>query len=358
MKNQTLGVLKMSNVGIIGLGKMGKLHMKNCFHLDGIRVVAVADSSRKNVEYARSFGIGNVFSNYHDFLDRNREVDTVIICLPNNLHFECIKLALEAGMNVFTEKPIATTVSKAKEIVDLAKRSGSKFMVGHNMRFLDAVTSMKDRLEKGYLGDLEVLTIEEVINGPFHPHVVPTPVPEWWFAREKSGGGVLLDLGYHLFDLYRYIAGEAKAIFCDLDYKYNLAVEDSAIVILNSGNHVKGIINVGWYQVVIFPKYNFRLIMHGTSGYLSSEDLIPRDTRKHAIKEGLKNVVRRMLKRKIHPLSYTYFYESYFKEMKHFFHCINNDMEPEVSALDGLETIKLIEDSYKLFSNTCRGGEI
>jgi len=348
----------MSSVGIIGLGKMGKLHMKNCPHIDGIRVEAVADFSRKNLEYARSFGIRNVYSDYHELLNKNPKVDTVIICLPNNLHFECIKSALEAGTNVFTEKPIATTVSEAKEIVRLTKKSGSKFMVGHNMRFLDAVIRMKNRLEKGHIGDLQVLTIEEIINGPFHPHVVPTPVPEWWFDRTKSGGGVLLDLGYHLLDLYRYIAGDAKVVFCDLDYKYNLAVEDSAIVIVGSGDHVKGIINIGWYQIVIFPKYNFRLIMHGTSGYLSSEDLTPKNIHKHAIKEGLKNVVRGMLKRKIHPLSYTYFYESYFKEMKYFFDCIKNDMEPAVSAEDGLKTIKLVEDSYKSFLTKHSGGKI
>jgi len=339
------------------LGKMGKLHMKNCFHLDGVRVVAVADSSRKNLEYAKSFGVKNLYSNYGELLNKNPKVGTVIICLPNNLHSECVKRALEAEINVFTEKPIATTVSEAKEIVGLAKKSGSKFMVGHNMRFLDAILTMKDRLENGHIGDLEVLTIEEIINGPFHPHVVPTPVPEWWFDGAKSGGGVLLDLGYHLFDLYRYIAGDAKVLFCDLDYKYNLAVEDSAIVVLDSGDHVKGIINTGWYQIVIFPKYNFRLIMHGTSGYLSSEDLMPKKILNHAMKEGLKNVVRRVLKRKIHPLSYTYFYESYFKELSHFFHCVKNDAEPKVTAEDGLETIKLIEDAYKLFSKK-HGDEI
>jgi len=347
----------MSNVGIIGLGKMGRLHMRNCFHLDGVKVAAVADSSHRNLRYASSIGIRDLYSDYHELLE-NSNVDAVIICLPNNLHFECIKLALETGMNVFAEKPIATTISEAKEIVKLTQKSGSKFMPGHNMRFFDATIKMKDKLEKGYLGDLEVLTIEEIINGPFHPHVVPTPVPEWWFDKKRSGGGVLMDLGYHLLDLYRYIAGDAKVIFCNLDYKYNLPVEDSAIAILDSGTHVKGIINVGWYQIVIFPKYNFRVIMHGTSGHLSSEDLTPRNMSMYAVKEGLKNVARRMLKRKIHPLSYTYFYESYFKEMQHFFHCIKKDLAPEVSAEDGLRTIELIEDSYKLFSKTLGGDEV
>ncbi len=346
----------MSNVGIIGLGKMGRLHMKNCFHLDDVKVAAVADSSKRNLKYASSIGIKDLYSDYHELLE-NSNIDTVIICLPNNLHFESIKLALESGLNVFAEKPIAATASEAKEIVRLTQKVESKFMPGHNMRFFDATIKMKDQLEKGYLGDLEVLTIEEIINGPFHPHVIPTPVPEWWFDKTKSGGGVLMDLGYHLLDLYRYIAGDAEIIFCNLDYKYNLNVEDSAIAILDSDTHVKGIINVGWFQIVLFPKYNFRVIMHGTSGYLSSEDLTPKNMSTYAVKEGLKNIARRALGRKIHPFSYTYFYESYFKEMQHFFHCIEHDLSPEVSAEDGLKTIELIEDSYNMFSKTLEDGE-
>jgi len=216
------------------------------------------------------------------------------------------------------------------------------------MRFIEAIEKMKETVEKGHIGDLEVLTLEEVYNGPFSHPLVPVPVSEWWFDPKKSGGGVLIDLGYHLIDLFRFFAGDCKLLYSCLDHKFNLPVEDSAIAILNSVNSsVKGIINVGWYQKLIFPKWNLRAILHGNAGYISSEDLVPRNFYVHAMKEGAKNVVRRIAGKKIRPLAYTYFYESYYKELRHFFSCIEEDLKPAVTATDGLRIIEIIEEAYK-----------
>jgi predicted dehydrogenase len=342
-------VIILQRVAILGLGKMGKLHFKNCMHVRNVKVVAVADSSKRRLEYAQSLGVSHLYRDFHELLnDKDIQIDTVIVCLPNYMHFESITESLERELNVFTEKPLAASIDECKKIVDFVKEKPSKFMVGHNMRFIPAIEKVKDRIENGLIGGLEVLTIEEIINGPFHPHVVPTPVPEWWFDKSKTGGGVQIDLGYHLFDLFRYFSGEAAVLFCTLDHKYNLPIEDGAITILKSKEDVKGIINVGWYQIVIFPNYNFRLIAHGTSGYLSTEQFTPKNIKKHAVKEGTRNLIRRLLGMKINPLSYTYFYESYFKEIQHFFDCISEDKEPIVSAYDSLKVMELIEQSYKI----------
>ncbi len=219
-------------------------------------------------------------------------------------------------------------------------------MIGHSLRFFDAVEKMKDRFEKGHIGTLEVVTLEEVMNGPFAHPVVPAPVSDWWFDPKKAGGGVLLDLGYHMIDLFRFFIGDSEIIFSCLDHKFNLPVEDGAIVMLRSSNSsTKGIINVGWYQQTIFPKYNFRVILHGNAGYLSSDDLVPRNLYFHAVKEGIRNLLRRIARKKIRPLSYTYYYESYYKELKHFFDCIRYDSDPLISAIDGLKTVELIEEA-------------
>ena len=246
---------------------------------------------------------------------------------------------------------MANTVEECREIVKLVKRSGRKLMVGHSARFIDAIEKMKGVADKGYIGNLEVLTMEEVINGPFAHGAVPTPVPEWWFDAEKTGGGVLLDLGYHLIDLFRFfVEGDCKVLFSCLDHKFNLPVEDGAIVILQSRNcSAKGIINVGWYQKSIFPEFNFRVILHGNAGYISSDSLVPRNIYLYAIQEGAKNLFRRVIGKKIKPLSYTYYSAPYYKELQHFFNCIKQDSNPSVSAIDGLKTIELIEKAYKTF---------
>jgi len=339
----------MVNVGIIGLGHMGRLHMMNCLHMEGVKITAAADQSKIGLRKAKSFGIKNVYEDYHDLLNNSLNLDAVVISLPNFLHLESIQLALEAGFDVFVEKPMANTLDECRKIVKWVEKSGRKFMIGHCMRFIDATEKMKAIADLGQIGDLQVVTLEQILNGPFAHGAVPTPVPEWWFDPKKAGGGVLLDLGYHLVDLFRFFLGEdSHVLFSCFDYKFNLPMEDGAILLLRSSeSDVKGIINAGWYQKSVFPEYNFRMILHGNAGYISSDDLVPRNIYLHAVEEGMKNLLRKVVGKRIKPLSYSYYYEAYYKELQHFFDCIMNDSNPSVSATDGLKTVEIIEEAYR-----------
>jgi predicted dehydrogenase len=327
---------------------MGMLHLLNCLKIDGVNVIAAADFSKRALKKAETLGVKRLYEDYHELLDHPSEVDTVVLSLPNFAHFESVKLALESGLNVFAEKPMASTVDDCKEIVRLVKKSGRKLMVGHCVRFLPAMQQMHRNIEEGSIGKLEVATIEEVINGPFaHPRT-PAPVSDWWFDPKKSGGGALLDIGYHMIDLFRFFAGDAEVLFASLDHKFNLPVEDGAIVMLKSQkSSTKGIVNIGWYEKTIFPQYDFHVTLHGSSGYISSDDLVPHNLYLHAAKEGMKNILGRVVGRKIHHLSYTYYYEQFYTEMEEFFECVRNDSEPSISALDGLKTVELIQAAYK-----------
>lgn len=344
-------------VGFIGLGQMGRMHLVNCLHIDGVKVVAAADPSKKALNKAKTLGVGNLYTDYNEFLDKEHDnIDAVIISVPNFLHFDTIRMSLENGLNVFAEKPLAVNVQQCEEIVRLVQASGRKFMIGHNLRFVPAVEKIKEDLKRGTIGNLEVATIEEILNGPFSHPRVPAPVADWWFDPQKSGGGALMDIGYHMIDLFRFFTEEeADVVFADLSYKYNLPIEEGATVILStSKSSIRGIINVGWYQRSVFPKYNFRAILHGDAGYLSTDDFVPKKMYSHAAKEMTKNLFRRIAGRKIRRLSYTYYWESYYKEFMAFFENIKNDVDMPITALDGLKTIQIIEDAYKLFDETNR----
>jgi predicted dehydrogenase len=89
------------------------------------------------------------------------------------------------------------------------------------------------------------------------------------------------------------------------------------------------------------------MVLHGSSGYLSINDFRPKNLYSHAIKEGTKNILRRLAGRKIRPMSFTYYYESFYDELVSFFDCINADSTPQVTATDGLRTVELIESAYK-----------
>lgn len=82
---------------------------------------------------------------------------------------------------------------------------------------------------------------------------------------------------------------------------------------------------------------------------------MPRNLYLHAGKVGVKNIFRRATGRKIRPLYYTYHYESFYKELLHFVDCISDDKEPSVTAIDGLKTVELIHEAYRL-KDVCSGG--
>jgi len=350
-------LLKKINVGIIGLGHMGHLHMMNCLHINDVEVVAASDKSKRALKKAGSLGVKNLYVNYQDLLDKkSKDLDAVIISLPNFLHFDSIQLSLEKGLDVFVEKPMATNIDESQKILNLVEKSGRKLMIGHCMRFVDAVEKMKNVVDEGRIGSLEIITIESIQNGPLSHGLIPKPVPEWWLNPKKSGGGALIDIGYHMIDLFRFFAGDSKVLFSCLDYKYNLPVEDGATLILNSyDSSIRGIINVGWFEKMIFPKFNFRLIIHGNADFMSTDQLIPKNIYLHAMNEGAKNFLRRITGRKIHPLSYTYYYEPYYKEMMAFSTCITKDLDPIISAADGLKVMEIINEAYNFFNDKFTG---
>ena len=343
--------MNKNNVGIIGLGNMGLLHMYNCHYMDDVNVNAVADSSKSALKKADSLKTPNIYSDYRELIDSSKNLDSVVISLPNFLHFDSIIRSLEAGLDVFVEKPLATTVSESEQIQRTVEKTGQRLMIGYSMRFLKAIEIMKSELDKGHLGSLEIITGESLQNGPLSHGRVPKPVSEWWFDPAKSGGGALLDLGSHLIDLFHFFVGDSRVLFSQLDHRFNLPVEDGATVVLQSKrSSVRGVINVGWYQRSIFPKFNFRFLLHGNSDFISTEDLIPKNLYTHAVKEAIKNFSRRMLGKDIHPLSYTYYYDIYYKELRDFFENIKNGSEPSVSVVDGLKTMEVIEEAYNKYN--------
>jgi len=332
------------NVGIIGLGKMGKLHLRVSRYMDDAKVVAVADPSPRAVRAAQKEGVRTVYGDYHELL-RDPGVDAVIITLPNFMHLEAALAAVAAGKHVFVEKPLAMTSADCERIDDAATRRGVKLMVGHNYRFFDATRKLKADYDSGAIGDV-VLSTFELVHGPLAPSLESQPVPEWYFDREKVGMW-LLDLGYHVADLFRWLFGDAEVVYARLDNHYGFPYEDNAIVVLQSQAGPKGVLHVGYFAKLVFPAFDFRVILHGTAGCLSTDQFVPRNLRLHAAREGIANMLRRITARRIKPLSYTYFYSSYVEEQRHFFDCLRNGKEPAVGARDAFGTIRLLEDVYR-----------
>ena len=334
--------MALLKVGILGLGRMGKLHLMNALHIKGVKVAAVADRKRSNLRIAERLKVQN-YKDYRELID-SENIDVVVISLPNFLKRESIAYALEKNLDIFLEKPIARNFIEASEIVESTRRQGTRLMVGVNCRYFDSIQKLKMMLDEGRLGDIVIANSELVVNGPFSHPLEPKPVPSWWFDREKAGGGALLDLGYHLLDIYNWMFGDLEVSGSFLDYRFNLPVEDGATVIVRSRKTgTRGVINVGWFSKTIFPQYNFRVNLHGTVGYGSTDHFSPRNLYVHAIKTACSNVARRILGKEIRPLHYTYFYSSYFTELRNFFRLLEEGSEMPVSLSGQLEVMKIID---------------
>jgi len=318
--------------------------------MDEINVVAVADKSRNLLSKAEKKGVKKLYENYEELIDKEKDnLDAVIISLPNFLHYDGIIRSFENGLNVFVEKPLAISTSECNDIVAFEENSGRKLMVGYQFRFVDAIQKMKTMLSEGQIGELKYITSEFIANGPLSHGRIPKPISEWWLNPQLSGGGALVDLGTHLVDLYHYFSGDAKVKFCKIDYNMNLPIEDGGTLILESTKYdTRGIINVGWFEKTIFPKFNFRTILHGTADFVSTENLVPRNLYIYAMTEGMKNFFKRVLLKKIIPLNYTYWYSSYYKQMLHFYKAIVGEEEITTNSKEGLKNIETIMAAYKL----------
>jgi myo-inositol 2-dehydrogenase/D-chiro-inositol 1-dehydrogenase len=333
-------------VGVIGLGKMGQLHFLNALHMNDVKVVAIADKSKRNRKMAESYHVA-AYDDYTQLL-KSEELDAAIISLPNFLRENSIAQAAEKGLDLFVDKPLARSFEEAKRIEEKAKKTGIRIMTGVNFRYVNSIQKLKNMLDEGRIGDVIFATADMVLNGPLGHGRVPTPVPEWWLSKEQAGGGALLDLGYHLIDLMNWMFGDLEMEYSRLVYRFHLPVEDGAMVVLRSGkSNVNCCVNVGWFSKTSFPAFNFRVNLHGTVGYKSTDDLAPKDLRVHAIKAASLNLLRRIVGKKLNYLSYTYYYQSFYQILELFCNAIQRDMELPISLKEEIDVLKIIDDSYK-----------
>lgn len=324
---------------------MGKLHLLNAMKIKGIEVVAAADKSEKNRKKAEELHIAT-YDDYRKLIDKEK-LDCVIVSLPNFLKKESVMYATEHKLDIFLDKPIARNLAEAEEIARMAEKEKVRLMVGVNYRFFDSVKRIRGIFEEGRIGRAVTTTSDLILNGPFSHPLVPTPVPDWWLSKEQSGGGALLDLGYHLIDLLVWLIGDLEVVHSDVRHCLNLRVDDAATVTLKAKDmDTTCVVNVGWFMKSIFPQFNFRMSIHGTAGYASTDQYAPRNMRTHAVKAGMSNILRRMTGKELHYLSYTYYYASFYEILRLFFSSIDQGTDFPISVKQQLEVMRIIDSVY------------
>jgi len=193
-------------LGLIGCGRIAQLvHINALRQLPDVELAAVAECDPKRREEASRRAPKAIALASYDELLSMPELDAVVICLPNNLHAEAAVAAMEHGKHVYLEKPIATRLDEAKNVLATWKRSNLVGMLGFNYRFNAFYQSARQHIQSGRLDEL--LCVRSVFSA------AARTLPSWKQDRQK-GGGVLLDLASHHIDLVRFLFGEEiKEVF-------------------------------------------------------------------------------------------------------------------------------------------------
>ncbi len=322
--------MKKVNLGIIGLGYIGMIHLKHSLKLANAQVMAAADLSPKALKQAKGYGVKKTYSNYEDLL-KNPQVDAVLISLPTHLHLKCMRQAAEAKKAVFLEKPIATSVEDAKEILSLSERNSVKLMLGYPLRFNPAFARLKQDFDNGLIGDVENAHATYISSGPFFHRAEgysPVPVPDWWFNIQYTGGGVLVDLGCHVINLLRWFFGEIVDIKGFFGHRFNMDFEDSAMCLAKFNSGTVSAINVGWFS----QEYLLRVDFLGSVRNVSATHMPPSQI----------SSAYQMLTKGIQT-----FFEPHLWELQHFIDCCIEDKVPVSTGLDGLRDLEAISKAYK-----------
>lgn len=261
-------------VGAIGTSWwMEEFHLQAIQSHPGARLQAVCGRRQERaLELAKKFGCDRVYTDYGEML-RNSVLDAVIIAAPDDLHYPMTMRALEHGLHVLCEKPLALSAQQAREMYENAEAAGVKHMINFIYRWVPVFAYLKQLVTEGFLGKL--------YHGHFHWITGWGADPNdayWWFLDPGRSRGVVSGAGSHLIDLVQWLCGDISTVsasistFVDRSNASDLPqdVNDSAIILAEFANGANGTIHcstVGRLAAGIKHQGQV-LILHGNAGTL------------------------------------------------------------------------------------------
>ena len=181
-------MLKPLKVGVIGLGNMGKHHVRNYQEIDTCVLTAVCDLQQSIVDHFSTKYNCQGYTCVEDML-KHADLEAVSITAPTRFHFDLAKQVIHAGVHVLVEKPICDNIEHADELVALAKEKKITLMVGHIERFNPAVLKLKSLIDEGALGKVTSLISKRVGA----------------FPAQIKDANVIIDLAVHDIDIFSYL---------------------------------------------------------------------------------------------------------------------------------------------------------
>lgn len=310
---------KKLNIGLIGAGRIGQVHAEHlAFRIPEANLLMVTDVNRAAAEScAERFSIPEVAESYEAILNDPR-IDAVVICSSTDTHARIMEEAAQAGKHIFCEKPIDHSLSKIDRALAAVKKAGVKLQIGFNRRFDPNFRAVREAIQEGRIGDLNIL------------HIIsrdPSPPP---IEYVKVSGGMFLDMTIHDFDMARYLVdSEVDSIYAVGGVKVDPAIGkagdiDTAVITLTFKNGV--IATIDNCRQAVYG-YDQRVEAFGSEGVISTENITANRT-----VVGNRSGFASPLPLNFFMDRYT---ESYIAEMREFIDSVLNDRTPPVTGNDG-----------------------
>lgn len=245
--------MKQQKIAVIGCGVWGRNIVRNFYNLNVLEIVCDLDES--NLDKVRELYPGVKTTKDFNEIINNPEITSVAVVTPSHTHFKVVKAMLEAGKNVYVEKPISTVAQEAKDLTELAHQKGLVLMVGHLLLYHPAVNRLKMLIEEGALGDI-VYAQSDRLNVNF-------------FKNDRS---VMWDLAPHDVSMMCYVTGKdpvrvISAVGCSSERN---DIMDITHITIEFEDGMVGQISDSW----ITPKKHVQLLVRGTKATAILDDTV------------------------------------------------------------------------------------
>ncbi len=327
-------------IGIIGSHFIAELHAEAFTRVANAKVVAVASPTQAHVKaFAAKHDIAKWFSDYHELL-KLPEVQVVSLCLPNNFHCQAALDAARAGKHVICEKPLCMNLHQADQMIAACKKAGVKLMYAEELCFTPKYVRAKQLVDEGALGKVYLIKQSEKHFGPHS---------DWFWDVDRSGGGVLLDMGCHGIEFARWILGRPKAtsVYAQCGtyvHKDKTRGDDNAILIVEFDNEAVALIEESWARL---GGMDDRAEIYGNKG-VTYADLLHGSALETFSEVGYGYAVEKAPTTR--GWTFTMYEEmwnyGFPQEMQHFVDCVRNDTVPAVTGEDGRAVLEIIMAAY------------
>lgn len=332
-----------TKIAILGAGYISAIHIES-YHrfVPDAEVVAVyARDVKKGASFAETHGIPRSYDNL-DKLISETDCDIIDICLPNYLHHDaCIKAA-NAGKHIIVEKPLCLTLEEADEMIEACKRNHRKLMYAEELCFAPKYERVRSIMNSGALGNPYMLKQCEKHSGPHS---------RWFYESDKSGGGVMMDMGCHALAWFQWMlkGTPVTSVYADFSrFMHDTDAEDHALTLVEFTSQNGKVICLAEDSWDKYGGMDDRIEVYGTGG-VAYADLFRGNSSLIYSEKGYDYASEKAGDTKgwTFPIFEEAFNQGYPQELRHFVDCVRKDSDPVMTGEDGRAVLELIYAAYE-----------